>query len=134
MSLQNAVVKAGATGLTVVGGSDQTFGPDGVTVTGGVHVADVNQTDFRIRTNMTIKNRIPTLSSVDGTYSKDKKSIVIAKPKILASGKVTFNLIRIEREVHPESTAAEALELNMLGGQALSDADFLAFWTAGSLA
>lgn len=133
MSLQNCTVMSGATGLTVVGGSAETFTPDGLTVASGIHIADAAQPDFRIRKNMTAKNRPPVLNS-DGTYTKDKKSITIVAPKLLASGKTQFNLIRIEREIHPESTAAEAKELNMLGGQALSDTDFDAFWTAGSLA
>jgi hypothetical protein len=132
MSLTNAVVKAGATSLTVVGGADETFTPDGVTVANGLHIADAAQADFRIRKNMSIKNRVPTLQT-DGTYTKDKKSITIVAPKLLASGATAFNLVRVEREVHPESTAAEAFELNMLLGQALSDADFTAFWTSGSL-
>ena len=133
MPLSSAVVKTGATGLTVVGGSDETFTPDGVSIPQGLHLADAAETDFRVRKNMTIRNRPPTLDNL-GVYSKDKKSITIVAPKILASGATVFNLIRVEREVHPESTAAEALELNMLAGQALSDADFLSFWSAGSLA
>jgi hypothetical protein len=54
-------------------------------------------------------------------------------PKILADGSTEYNLIRIEREVHPESTAAEALELNIQGAQLLFDSEVLAFWSAGSL-
>jgi len=132
MSLQNAIVKAGATGLTVVGGADASFSPDGLTVSNGLHLSVAADADFRIRRNMTAKVKLPTLAA-DGTYSKDKKSITIVAPKILANGKTVFNLIRIEREIHPESTAAEAFELNMLGGQVLSDADFLTFWSGGSL-
>jgi hypothetical protein len=133
MSLSNAVVKSGATAMTPTGGSDVTFNPDGTTVANGIHIADVAQTDYRIRRNATIKNKVPTLLA-DGTYSKDKKSISFVAPKILANGNTVFNLIRIEREVHPESTAAEALDLNMIGAQLLSDADFTNFWSVGSLA
>lgn len=133
MSLQNCIVKAGATSLTTVGGADETFTPNGVTVPNGIQIADAAQADFRIRKSMTVKSRVPSLAA-DGTYSKDKKTITVTAPKILANGKTVFNLIRIEREVHPESTAAEAYELLMLAGQAVSDSDFTAFWTAGSLA
>lgn len=133
MPIQGSVLKTGATSLTTVGGTDITFTPDGVTVVGGVHVSDASQTDFRIRKNMTVKNRVPSLGA-DGVYSKDKKSITITCPKILSSGKTVFNLIRIERELHPESTAAEGTELQLLGAQALSDADFTSFWQSGSLA
>jgi hypothetical protein len=133
MPLQSAVVKRGATSASVVGGSDVTFTPDGQAVGNGIHIADSSQTDFRIRQNMTIKNKVPTLLG-DGTYSKDRKTISIVAPKILADGTTVFNLIRIEREVHPESTAAEAFELLMLAAQAVSDSDFLSFWSSGSLA
>lgn len=133
MPIQSAVVKAGSTAMTPTGGSDVTFTPDGVSVPNGIHVADAAQTDFRIRRNMTIKNKIPTLNG-NGVYSKDKKSITFVAPKLLASGETVFNLIRIEREVHPESSAAEALDLCMIGAQLLSDTDFSAFWSSGSMA
>jgi len=133
MSLTTAILKSGASAMTPTGGADETFTPDGLTVPNGLHIADAAQSDFRIRKNMTIRNRVPVLAA-DGSYSKDKKSVTFVAPKILASGKTIFNLIRIEREVHPESTAAEALELSMLGAQILSDNDFLTFWATGSLA
>lgn len=133
MSLQNAIVKAGASALTPTGGSDLTLTPDGVSVPNGIHLADASQADFRIRKNLTVKSKTPSLLT-DGTYTKDKKTMTFVQPKILASGKTVFNLIRIEREVHPESTAAEALDLSMIGGQLLTDADFATFWSAGSLA
>lgn len=133
MALQNAVVKTGASAMTPTGGSDETFTPDGVAVANGLHLADAAQTDFRIRKNMSVKNKVSTLSAT-GEYSKDKKSITFVAPKILANGKTVFNLIRIEREVHPESTAAESLDLNMIGAQLLTDADFTAFWASGSMA
>jgi len=132
MSLQNATLMDGATAMAPTGGSTMTFTPDGTVVPNGVHTANSAQTDFRIRENMTIKVKNPSLGT-DGVYSKDKKSITYVEPKILASGKVVFNLIRIEREVHPESTAAEALNLSMMGAQILSDSDFLSFWSGGSL-
>jgi hypothetical protein len=133
MPLKGAVIKDGASAMTPTGGSDMTFNEDGQPVVGGVHLANTAQTDFRIRENMTVKQKVPTISA-SGVYSKDKKSITYVEPKILASGVTVFNLIRIEREVHPESSAAEALNLNMVGAQLLSDSDFANFWAAGSLA
>lgn len=133
MALQTAIVKGGASAMTPTGGSDVTFTPDGQTVANGIHLADASQTDFRIRKNMTIKNKVPT-QTASGVFSKDKKSVTYVAPKILADGSVVYNLIRIEREVHPESTAAEALDLNMIGAQILSDADFATFFSSGSLA
>jgi hypothetical protein len=110
-----------------------TFTPDGVSVANGIHLSNAAQADFRIRENMTIKYKPPALAG-DGSYTKGKWSITYVEPKILTSGATVFNLVRIEREVHPESSAAEALNLLMVGGQLMADADFAAFWAAGSLA
>lgn len=131
MSLTNAVVKTAATGITVTGGSDLAFAPDGVSIPGGLHLAVPADEDFRTRRNLTVRNKQPVLTN--GVYSKSKMSTTFVQPKILANGSTVFNLIRIEREVHPESTAAEAFELNMIGTQLLLDADFTAFWSGGSL-
>jgi hypothetical protein len=133
MPLNGAQIMAGATSCSVTGGSSKTFTPDGQTVANGIHLIDASQPDYRIRENMTIKQKVPTIDSA-GVYSKDKKSITIVIPKILESGKTVFNLIRIEREVHPESTSAEATELLLQGAQVLFDSDFASFWSAGSLA
>lgn len=133
MSLTSSIIKDGASAITPTGGVDMTFTPDGQTVPNGIHLANAAQTDFRIRENMSVRVKQPTMNA-QGVYSKDKKSIVYVEPKILASGLTVFNLIRIEREVHPESTAAEALNLNMMGAQILGDSDFATFWSAGSLA
>lgn len=134
MGVQTLVVKSGASAMTPTGGTDKTFTPDGVTVANGIHLANAAQADFRIRENLTIKSKVPTLNSATSRYSKDRKSITLVAPKILVSGEIVFNLIRIEREVHPESTAAEALELCMLGAQLCTDSDIAGFWATGSLA
>jgi hypothetical protein len=66
-------------------------------------------------------------------YGKDKKSMTLALPIVLSDGRVIFNTIRIEREMHPSVSAATALEMNKLGAQLLSDSDTDAFWATGSL-
>lgn len=132
MSLQTMSIPAGAT-LSAAGGTAKSFTPDGLTVASGIHLADASVTDFRVRPNMTIKVKQPSLDAA-GVYSKDKKSVTYVVPKILASGKTVFNLIRIEREIHPESTAAEQDHLLNVGAQLLFDTDVTAFWSSGSLA
>lgn len=133
MPISGATIKSGSTAVTMTGGSDVTYTPNGVSVPGGIQVANAAEADYRIRAFVTCKNKPPSLNNL-GKYSKDKKSVTFCKPKILADGSTVFNLIRIEREVHPESTAAEALDLLMVGAQVVSDTDFTSFWTAGSLA
>lgn len=132
MPLNGAIVKKDATGITVTAGTDQTFVNDGAEIQNGVHLVDSGQTDYRIRRNLTFKVKQPTYGPVSG-YSKDRKSISFVSPKILVDGTTAFNLIRIEREVHPETTSAEATDINRIAAQLVSDTDFDSFWSVGSL-
>lgn len=131
MALSSFAVLAGGTN-SATGGTSKTYADDGKPVAGGKHVSDASVTDFRVRPNITFQNREPKYNSVLKRFSKDKKKATLVIPKILADGSVEYNLIRIEREVHPESTAAEALELNIQGAQLLFDSELAAFWASGS--
>lgn len=133
MPLTSAVVKNGATAMTPTGGTDQTFTPDGQTVANGIHIADAAQTDFRIRDNVTLKSKQPTLAA-DGTYSKSKRSATLVLPRTLPNGKPSFPLIRMEVEAHPDLAASVEQELRMKGAQMLTSSHFSAFWVTGSQA
>jgi hypothetical protein len=132
MPLNGAIVKSGATAMTPTGGSDKTFTSDGVVIPNGIHLANAGQTDFRIREHLAIRNRVPTLNG-NGTWTRDRKAITFTAPKALADGTYVNNVVRIEREVHPESSAAEAKELCLIAAQLLTDVDFDQFWSSGSL-
>jgi hypothetical protein len=115
------------------GGAAATLTEDGVSVPNGKHVADAGNADFLTRLNATFRNRPPALQA-DGTWSKAKRSAMIVQPKELADGSYVFNLVRIEFEIHPESTAAEKATLRYNGSQLLTDADVDDFINNGSLA
>lgn len=132
MGLKNMSLLTGAA-VAATGGSALAFTDDGVTVANGVHLVVPADTDYQIRRSVTAKYRPPTFDQATAAYGKDKKSISLTKPLVLSTGKVVFNVIRVEREVHPSLTAAECLELNKLGAQLLVDADTDSFWAAGSL-
>lgn len=132
MPLNGAVVKSGATAMTPTGGSDKTFTADGMTVPNGIHLANAGQADFRVRDNVTIRNRPPSLGG-NGEWTRDRKAVTYTSPKLLSNGSYVNNVIRLEREMHPESSAAEALELNMIAAQILTDLDFASYWGSGSL-
>lgn len=132
MPLNGAIVKKDATGITVTAGTDQTFTSDGAAIANGVHLVDAGQTDYRIRRSLTFKVKQPTYGPTSG-YSKDRKGVTLTCPKILADGSTVFNLIRIEREIHPESSSAEMADVNRVAAQLLTDADFDSFWSVGSL-
>jgi hypothetical protein len=132
MPINGMVLKK--TGVNAVsGGTDVTYVVDGQEIANGVRVVDSSVTDFRTRGSFTFKNRVPTYNSTTQSWSKEKRSVTFTQPKILESGEVKFNLIRIEREIDPETTVAEANELLIQGGQATFDADLANFWAYGSL-
>lgn len=132
MGLKNMSLLASAT-ISASGGTALVFAEDGVTIQNGVHMIVPSDTDYQTRRQVTAKYRPPSLDVKTSTYSKDKKSISLSKPIVLPDGRVVFNTIRIEREVHPTLSAADAVELNKLGAQLLADADLDAFWATGSL-
>jgi hypothetical protein len=132
MGLKSMSLLTAAT-VTPSGGTALVFAEDGVTIQNGLHLIIPADADYQTRRQVTAKYRPPTLDPKTATYSKDKKSISLSKPIVLTDGRVVFNTIRIEREVHPSLAAADAIELNKLGAQMLVDADTDAFWATGSL-
>jgi hypothetical protein len=132
MGLKNMSILTGAT-ITPSGGSALVFADDGTTVTNGVKLVVPATSDYRVRENATFKFKAPSLLA-DGTYTKDKKEITFVIPMLLASGKVSFNVFRISREVHPEFSAENCTNFNNMASQLLAgDADTENFWAAGSL-
>lgn len=133
MAINGSVLKTGATGMTVVGGADITFIENGVSIPNGISVADSAATDLRIQKSIVASRRAPVYDQTTKTWSKEKISVTVRKPKLLADGSMSFDLIRIQREAHPENSSAEKLELNLLAAQVLADADYIPLFTAGSI-
>lgn len=133
MSVSTLSFQKDATSGTTVGGTAMALSSDGVEVKNGVHVADMAESNFLLRTNATLKTRNPQKQS-DGSYSKAKRYGTIVVPKQLASGEIVFNLVRNEIEAHPETTDAELTNLHMLGAQFYTDSDLADFRKNGSLA
>lgn len=132
MPINGMTMMKGATGITVTAGTSTAFVDDGLEVKNGIHVVDSASTNFITRPHYTFKNRSWSLQG-DGTWSKGKRDVVYTQPKVLASTAVTFNVGRISLEIHPESTAAELLELKLMTCQAIMDADLTDFYSFGSV-
>jgi hypothetical protein len=130
MGLKNMSINTGAT-VSATGGTAKVFADDGVTIPNGVHCTVPATADYRVRESATWRYRPPTLTQ--GVYGGDTKSVSLTIPMLLASGLVFNNVIRIERKVHPEFSAANATDLNKLASQLLFDSDADNFWAAGSL-
>lgn len=133
MSIQDMSIQQNATGVTILGGTAIALSSDGVEVKNGIHMADMSQADFTIRTNVTFRTRNP-VRQPNGSYSKAKRFITVVVPKdVDGAGDISYNLVRIEVETHPKSTVAELTNLHLLGAQMLSDADVTSFLVNGSL-
>lgn len=132
MGLKTMSLLATAT-VSASGGTALAFADDGLSIQNGVHLVVPADTDYQTRRQVTAKVKQPTIDSKTGVYGKDRKTISLTLPMVLADGKVVFNVIRVEREVHPSLPAASALELNKLGAQLLTDGDTTDFWAAGTL-
>lgn len=132
MGLKTMSLLTGAT-ITPSGGSALVFADDGITIPNGLHLIVPADADYQTRRQATFKVRPPSIDAKTGVYGKDKKSVVYVQPVVLADGKVVFNTFRIEREVHPSTSAAAALDLNKVGSQLCSNAATDAFWANGSI-
>lgn len=130
MGLKNMSLSTGAA-IAVTGGTAKAFVDTGVTVPGGVQVV-APATAMNVRENATFRHRAAQLLP-DGTFTRTKQVASITVPLLLANGKVVNNVVRIERDIHPETSNAAATDLNKLGAQLLVDADTDNFWLVGSL-
>lgn len=129
--IKTMTVKSGAT-IGPTGGTDLVFASTGVTVQNGAQMTVPAVSSYAARPQATVKFRPPSLNG-NGVYSKDKKSFTYAVPITLADGSLSYQVIRVEREVHPECPAATALDLNVVMAQALTDSEAASFWASGSL-
>jgi ABC-type transport system involved in multi-copper enzyme maturation permease subunit len=131
MSIIGSTVKTGTTAVSVAGGSDITFALTGQSVTNGLNVSVVEDSDYQTRRNATFKSRVPSITN--GVYSKGKNEVVFVKPSVLADGSTVFNSIRLSLEVHPALTSAEVTDLRRVGAQLLTAAAYDSFWSLGAL-
>lgn len=133
MGMKNMSLLTGAT-MSTTGGTALACVDNGVTIANGVQLVVPADADYQTRRQMTAKYKPPTLDPATGQYGKDKKSISYVIPIVLTTGRVVFNTIRVEREVHPSMSAANLTDMNKIGAQLLIDSDTDNFWAAGSLA
>lgn len=134
MPISGCTILNGSTAQAApTGGTSVTLTENGVTVPNGKSVADASNTNFLTRLYAVFRNK-PPAKQPDKTYSKGKRSATATQPKLLANGDYVNNLIRIELELHPETTTAETVSIMLNGSQLLTDADFQEFWKSGSVA
>lgn len=135
MGLQNATLMVGAT-VSTTGGTSTAFVPNGASVTNGTQLVDSTNTNAITRASITAKTiKQAVIDVVTGLFiGKTKRQMQLVRPKVLASGRVVFPLIRIEVETVPDCTDAEITALLNEGAMLLTDTDFISFWKLGSVA
>lgn len=133
MSIDGMSVLNAATSMSVTGGTATTFEVDGTPVATGVRVSDTVETDLRLKKHFTFKRNAAKLQS-NGTFSKEKRSVVLTIPAELADGSISYQVARVEFEYHPEfsAVAADLLNLRLLAAQAITDAELDNFYQHGS--
>jgi hypothetical protein len=109
-----------------------TLNETGEMVTNGKTLQNSAESDYYEREKLTVSSRQPVIGS-DGDLTKLKVKGQIVRPSVLASGKVNYNLIRIEMEVHPEDGAAVTDNLRQLGVEFLLSSDADNFFNSGSI-
>ena len=132
MPIKGATLAVGGT-ISVTGGTAKTFTDMGETIKNGVKVADLSQTDARIRTTITAINR-PAITDRNGKFiSKDRRSTKTVMPKILADGSIAYNFVESVSSIHPETTDAERAQLLGIDAQLKFDPDLTNFQLYGSV-
>lgn len=132
MTLKNLSISKGATSVAPSGGTALAFVDDGVTIPNGVHLVAPSTANAAVRENITFRMKPASLVSSTGEFTKNVRSCSLTIPVLLASGKVVNNTLRVERQTHPETTAANEIDMNRIGAQLLVDADTENFWAFGS--
>lgn len=117
---------------TTAGGAAQTFDRTSTPVNNGYEYADVSETDHLARQKVIISARNPALQS-DGTWSKHKAKGQYVLPITLASGEISYNVVRVEVEYHPEASTTNVDELCEMGAQMLIGTALSDTITAGTL-
>lgn len=133
MPIKSASILVGAT-ASLTGGTATPFIPSAQAVTNGIMVVASGDTNPATRRNMTFKSRAANLDPTTGKFSgKEKRQIVICVPEVLTDGSISFDLVRIEIEAHPQSSAGKLGNLRTLAVDVLADADIDNFVNLGSL-
>lgn len=132
MSISGLTIMKGATGISVTGGTSNTFSDDGLDVKSGIHVTNVTQTNFLERDHATFKNR-PFRQNSDGSYTKGLRTFNYTMPITLNSGIISYQVFRGEAEMHPEMTAAQNLEFRLAICQLVMAGHLDGFWKYGTI-
>lgn len=131
MAINGMQLLMNPTSVAWTGGTATSFETDGTPVATGIHVADMSEADFRLRTHITFKNRNPVLQP-DGSWSKGKKDVILTIPREQTDGTIVFDVARVSLEINASTSTADASNLRHLIAQAILDSELDAYYIYGS--
>jgi len=132
MSLSNLAITVG-TGVSLAMSETGTVNlkADGVTIQNGLHLTCLDDPDFRVRRQMTLKTRPSVYDPKTKLFSKEKTSMSFVHPTDVGGGVIAFNSVRTEVEFHPSLSYAERCEMLVIMASAILHVDLNEFWTYG---
>lgn len=128
-----ATIKTGASAITVTGGTDLTFTQAAILSAGRV-LKVMSDATLTLRQIKQYYKAARTLATAPNGFTQERKEMIALVPMTLANGKITNNQVGVWISHDPEASAAQKLELELIGAQMLMDGDFADFWSQGSTA
>lgn len=132
MTINSASISQGATALSPTGGSALVFAIKSRQNNAIEAYIPADAAATRRTARFQTKAATPDSQAPNG-YTQNRNVVVMRFPKALANGNMTFNTLRIELSADIETTDAEKLDMQLIGGQVLADSDFLEYWRAQQL-
>jgi len=117
--------------ITVAAGTNGTYRVSGDNPANGVLVADTSVTDFRIQPVVALKSRKSQYAN--GEFTKMKRYFTSSIPRLRASGIYTYDVIRIETEISPETAVVDAIAHELMCAQFLIVAGLSDFRRSGTI-
>lgn len=132
MSLSVDLIKDAAVDATTAPiGTAATYSAGGDEIANGLLLVDTSVTDLRIQPILALKTRKSQYAN--GVFSKFQRKFTHSIPRLRANGLYTFDIIRIEEEISPETPAADIIAQEQLVAQLLYIASLSNFRRVGSL-
>lgn len=131
MPVNGMTIKEGAT-FTPVGGTDITFDDSGEEIANGIVCVNQAEANFFAREKLIAVSRLPVQDKM-GKFSKQKTSVRIIDPEVLADGTTVYDVGRFEIETHPEGGATRITKIRRLLLAAANSASLDNLFLVGSI-
>lgn len=131
MSLKDSTLLADANLAPTGGVVEWTFVPNGITIPNGSQFI-IAEHDLANRAVVTCKVRPAARNPKTGSYTKEKKEVVISQPFSLSNGELYYETFRLIRESHPATEPAARTAIQTIASQLISSSAMTSFWDRGS--